>query len=141
VTTDDSLVVSRVQIGEVYNNRYTVTKKLGWGHFSTVWLCHDALTGERVALKVQKSAEHYTGACERVALLSACCSFIDLETCTRTEAAFDEIEILNVVAAQERAFGHDAKVVRIIDSFFHAGPHGKRTLCPQSVKRFPPSCP
>lgn len=51
------------QIGEVYNNRYTVLKKLGWGHFSTVWLCHDALTGERVAMKVQKSAEHYTGAC------------------------------------------------------------------------------
>ncbi len=45
----------------MYNNRYTVAKKLGWGHFSTVWLAHDARTQQRVALKVQKSAEHYTG--------------------------------------------------------------------------------
>ncbi len=50
------------QIGEVYNNRYTIVRKLGWGHFSTVWLAYDAHTRTKVALKVQKSAEHYTGA-------------------------------------------------------------------------------
>ena len=27
--------------GELYNNRYRVVKKLGWGYFSTVWLCFD----------------------------------------------------------------------------------------------------
>jgi hypothetical protein len=27
----------RVHIGDVYNARYRVVKKLGWGHFSTVW--------------------------------------------------------------------------------------------------------
>eukprot|EP00546_Thalassionema_frauenfeldii_P000037 CAMPEP_0178933626 /NCGR_PEP_ID=MMETSP0786-20121207/23377_1 /TAXON_ID=186022 /ORGANISM="Thalassionema frauenfeldii, Strain CCMP 1798" /LENGTH=232 /DNA_ID=CAMNT_0020611249 /DNA_START=132 /DNA_END=827 /DNA_ORIENTATION=+ len=26
-----------VRVGEVYNQRYVVIKKLGWGHFSTVW--------------------------------------------------------------------------------------------------------
>ncbi|CAK0869946.1 unnamed protein product, partial [Prorocentrum cordatum] len=30
-----------VNIGEVYNSRYRVVAKLGWGHFSTVWLCED----------------------------------------------------------------------------------------------------
>ena len=30
-----------VNIGDVYNNRYSVIRKLGWGHFSTVWLCWD----------------------------------------------------------------------------------------------------
>lgn len=30
-----------VKIGEVFNNRYKVIRKLGWGHFSTVWLCDD----------------------------------------------------------------------------------------------------
>ena len=66
-----------VQIGEVYKNRYKVVSKLGWGHFSTVWLAED-LEGSRstgracyVALKVQKSASHYT------------------------EAAYDEIELLS----------------------------------------------
>jgi hypothetical protein len=27
----------RVQLGDTYNSRYRVVKKLGWGHFSTVW--------------------------------------------------------------------------------------------------------
>ena len=30
-----------VNIGDVYNGRYTVLRKVGWGHFSTVWLCWD----------------------------------------------------------------------------------------------------
>ena len=30
-----------VNIGERYNGRYTVLEKLGWGHFSTVWMVHD----------------------------------------------------------------------------------------------------
>ena len=65
-----------VRIGEVYKERYRVVCKLGWGHFSTVWLAED-LDGTRttgqtcyVALKIQKSASHYT------------------------EAAYDEIELL-----------------------------------------------
>ena len=30
-----------VEIGDVYNGKYKVIRKLGWGHFSTVWLCWD----------------------------------------------------------------------------------------------------
>merc|ERR1719487_2110122 len=30
-----------VAVGEVYKSRYRVLGKLGWGHFSTVWLCED----------------------------------------------------------------------------------------------------
>jgi len=60
-----------VHIGEVYHDRYKVLSKLGWGHFSTVWLCADMeYGGNLVAMKVQKSAQHYT------------------------EAAYDEIELL-----------------------------------------------
>ena len=33
-----------VYTGDVYNDRYTVVKKLGWGHFSTVWLAVDRYT-------------------------------------------------------------------------------------------------
>lgn len=44
-----------VYIGERYNNgRYTVLCKLGWGHFSTVWLVLDAQTNEYGAMKVRK---------------------------------------------------------------------------------------
>ena len=62
-----------VSLGEVYNNKYLVLKKLGWGHFSTVWMVRDSTNGAHVALKVQKSADHYT------------------------EAAYDEIELLKAV--------------------------------------------
>lgn len=30
-----------VEIGEIFVDCYQVVKKLGWGHFSTVWLCWD----------------------------------------------------------------------------------------------------
>lgn len=30
-----------VRVGQLYNGRYHVVRKLGWGHFSTVWLCWD----------------------------------------------------------------------------------------------------
>jgi len=33
-----------VRIGDAFNNgRYVVQNKLGWGHFSTVWLAWDTL--------------------------------------------------------------------------------------------------
>lgn len=85
----------------MYNSRFEVLEKLGWGHFSTVWKCLDRSTGQIVAMKVQKSARHYS------------------------EAARDEIDLLKctVNAAQDQ----EIKVVRLIDSFDHSGPHGKRT--------------
>lgn len=30
-----------VKIGDVYNNRYKVERKLGWGQYATVWFCLD----------------------------------------------------------------------------------------------------
>lgn len=44
---------------EIYLDRYVIIQKLGWGHFSTVWLCKDLKYNTYVALKVQKSAQHY----------------------------------------------------------------------------------
>ena len=31
-----------MKISDVYNSRYVVLRKLGWGHFSTVWLARDS---------------------------------------------------------------------------------------------------
>ena len=53
----------RVRVGDVLNQRYIVEEKLGWGHFSTVWLTIDRLSPKSdkrhrfVALKIQKSAQ------------------------------------------------------------------------------------
>ena len=43
-----------VHVGEVYADRYIILQKLGWGHFSTVWLSKDLKYDTYVALKVQK---------------------------------------------------------------------------------------
>ena len=38
-----------VHVGEVFKDRYVVIQKLGWGHFSTVWLAKDKLHNTYVA--------------------------------------------------------------------------------------------
>lgn len=60
-----------MHIGEVMINRFVIVQKLGWGHFSTVWLAKDLEYNTYVALKIQRSASQYL------------------------EAAFDEVEILD----------------------------------------------
>jgi len=45
-----------VHVGEVLLDRYVIIQKLGWGHFSTVWLSKDMLYSTYVALKIQKSS-------------------------------------------------------------------------------------
>ena len=141
-----------VKVGEVYNQRYVhssftflrvkllgisscprfcryvVIKKLGWGHFSTVWMVKDrkaAANNSReqfFALKVQKSAEHYT------------------------EAAMDEVELLDCIHKErkkskqlletggkkdndgvtaENIVEYSQYVATLHDSFFHTGPNGK----------------
>ncbi|KAF8872173.1 hypothetical protein CPB84DRAFT_1854598 [Gymnopilus junonius] len=50
-----------VKIGDTFSDgRYVVVRKLGWGHFSTVWLAKDQKMNRHVALKVVKSAPRYT---------------------------------------------------------------------------------
>ncbi|KXZ45785.1 hypothetical protein GPECTOR_50g578 [Gonium pectorale] len=89
-----------VSIGEKYKSgRYTVLKKLGWGHFSTVWLVLDGESGDYRALKVQKSAQHYT------------------------EAARDEITLLSQLRDGDP--DNDKMCVRLYDSFEHSGPNGR----------------
>ncbi|KAK9795228.1 hypothetical protein WJX73_007151 [Symbiochloris irregularis] len=94
-----------VRLGEKYcNGRYTVLQKLGWGHFSTVWLVKDATTGKEGAMKVQKSARHYT------------------------EAARDEIKLLTDIRDrlpnQGDAAADTCNCVLLLNSFDHRGPHG-----------------
>ncbi|KAJ5600888.1 hypothetical protein N7450_001955 [Penicillium hetheringtonii] len=90
-----------VAVGESYNNgRYVVVRKLGWGHFSTVWLSRDTTTGKHVALKVVRSAAHYT------------------------ETAIDEIKLLNRIVQAKPSHPGRKHVVSLLDSFEHKGPNG-----------------
>ncbi|EHK22803.1 serine/threonine protein kinase, CMGC group [Trichoderma virens Gv29-8] len=90
-----------VQIGEKFKDgKYTVVRKLGWGHFSTVWLSRDNTNGKHVALKVVRSATHYT------------------------ETAVDEIKLLNKIVQANPNHPGRKHVVSLLDSFEHKGPNG-----------------
>lgn len=90
-----------VQVGELFNNgRYEVIRKLGWGHFSTVWLSKDHQENRHVALKVVRSASHYT------------------------ETALDEIKLLERIVSANHDHPGKAHVVQLLDSFRHEGPNG-----------------
>ncbi|KAJ5434671.1 hypothetical protein N7491_005266 [Penicillium cf. griseofulvum] len=61
-----------VAVGEAYNNgRYIVVRKLGWGHFSTVWLSRDTTTNKHVALKVVRRSPPTPGRKHVVSLLDS----------------------------------------------------------------------
>uniref|UniRef100_A0A7N6B8P5 non-specific serine/threonine protein kinase n=1 Tax=Anabas testudineus TaxID=64144 RepID=A0A7N6B8P5_ANATE len=89
-----------VKIGDLFNGRYHVIRKLGWGHFSTVWLSWDIQEKRFVAMKVVKSAEHYT------------------------ETALDEIKLLRSVRNTDPSDPNREKVVQLLDDFKISGMNG-----------------
>ncbi|XP_078275806.1 SRSF protein kinase 2 isoform X7 [Rhinoraja longicauda] len=89
-----------VKIGDLFNARYHVIRKLGWGHFSTVWLCWDIHGKRFVAMKVVKSAQHYT------------------------ETALDEIKLLKCVRESDPNDPNKDMVVQLIDDFKLSGMNG-----------------
>lgn len=89
-----------VKIGDLFHNRYHVVRKLGWGHFSTVWLCWDLNDKKFVALKVVKSAAHYT------------------------ETALDEIKLLKCVRESDENDSYRERCVQLLDDFKISGVNG-----------------
>ncbi|XP_018103698.1 SRSF protein kinase 1 S homeolog isoform X3 [Xenopus laevis] len=89
-----------VKIGDLFCGRYHVIRKLGWGHFSTVWLSWDLQTKRFVAMKVVKSAEHYT------------------------ETALDEIKLLRSVRNTDPNDPNRERVVQLLDDFKISGANG-----------------
>lgn len=89
-----------VKIGDLFQSRYHVTRKLGWGHFSTVWLCWDLIEKRYVALKIVKSAPHFT------------------------ETAKDEIKILKAVRDSDPADKNRNKTVQLLNDFKITGVNG-----------------
>ncbi|EHB10680.1 Serine/threonine-protein kinase SRPK2 [Heterocephalus glaber] len=85
-----------VKIGDLFNGRYHVIRKLGWGNF-TVWLCWDMQGKRFVAMKVVKSAQHYR------------------------ETALDEIKLLKCVQESDPNDPNKDMVVQLIDNFKISG--------------------
>nr|XP_046220386.1 SRSF protein kinase 2-like isoform X5 [Oncorhynchus gorbuscha] len=96
-----------VHIGDTFNRRYQVLSKLGWGYFSTVWLCLDlrfihyvAVFGRRVAVKVLKSGEGFT------------------------QAGQDELTLLRCASGPTARHLQSRRIVQLLDEFKIAGVNG-----------------
>lgn len=93
-----------VQAGDLFESRYLVIRKLGWGQFSTVWLCHDTISSIHVALKISKSALFYS------------------------DAAASEMQILTHISELSKSgpiASQKSFIVSVLNSFSHRGPNGR----------------
>ena len=75
-------------------------RKLGWGHFSTVWLAKDNDKHCHVAMKIVRSAKHYT------------------------ETAIDEIKLLDKITTSDIHHPGHEHAIQLLDTFTHKGPNG-----------------
>ncbi|KAK9515976.1 hypothetical protein VZT92_026572 [Zoarces viviparus] len=89
-----------VQIGDTFNRRYQVLSKLGWGYYSTVWLCLDLRLGWRVAVKVLKSGAGFT------------------------QAGQDELALLRCAGGPTSRHPSSRRIVQLLDEFKLAGVNG-----------------
>ncbi|KAJ9466691.1 Serine/threonine-protein kinase SRPK [Diplonema papillatum] len=103
------------------NDRYHVITKLGWGEFSTVWLCWDSETlGNRSR----------TGTKQFVALKVSKCSPGVLKTTK------DEVSLLKFIDKAVRSkrtrvasdYAEPEALTTILDSFEHQGPYGSHIV-------------
>lgn len=89
-----------VRINDIFHSRYQIVRKLGWGHFSTVWLCWDLVNEMFVALKIVKSDPRYV------------------------ETALDEIKLLRHVRECDPSDRFREKIVQLLDNFWISGDNG-----------------
>ncbi|KAF9229021.1 kinase-like protein [Gyrodon lividus] len=108
-----------VHIGDAFSDgRYIVVRKLGWGHFSTVWLAKDTKMNRHVALKVVKSAPRYTEtALDEIKLLQRLIT-------SSTPPVQPTLENPNPPSSPSQTHPGRSHVISFLDHFRHKGPNG-----------------
>ena len=93
-----------VKLGDIFNNRYRILRKLGWGLQSTVWLAKDTNISNHVALKILIAAAY------------------DERWQSRPITFENEVlQHINHVRSDHPGRNH---VSKLLDGFDHRGPHG-----------------
>ncbi|GMS88416.1 hypothetical protein PENTCL1PPCAC_10591, partial [Pristionchus entomophagus] len=85
---------------DVFNGKYHAIRKLGFGQFSTVWMCRETNKESHVAIKISKSAAIYT------------------------QVANDEIKHLKCIRDADTTDPHRDKVIHLLDTFSISGENG-----------------
>ena len=105
-----------VHLGDVFNDRYTVVHKLGYGQYSTVWLARDLRCAvnsqyEGMDLKLPRVNRH-------VALK------VSTTESYGGEKDIYELSILQHIKTANTDHPGYKHVICLLDEFRHAGPHG-----------------
>ncbi|KAI9436169.1 kinase-like protein [Lactarius indigo] len=108
-----------VHIGDTFSDgRYIVVRKLGWGHFSTVWLAKDTKLLRHVALKIVKSAPRYTEtALDEIKLLQRLIT-------SATPPIVPSSSNPNPAPSPSQTHPGRSHVISFLDHFRHRGPNG-----------------
>lgn len=89
-----------VRVDEVYNSRYLVLRKLGWGGYSTVWLVRDLHEDRFRSMKILRAS--YTNQCD-------------------ISSEVDILKHLGTANPEHEGFPY---ICHLIDDFWHKGPNG-----------------
>ncbi|KAL8686214.1 MAG: hypothetical protein Q9218_007264 [Villophora microphyllina] len=125
-----------VKLGDIYNDRYEVLRKLGWGACSTVWLAKDAKMNRHIALKIMSADA---------------CGYYDEDYRWQARQTTFEREILQDIDKIKSDHPGRKYLPRLLDHFEHIGPHGThpclvfplmgRSLDPFAAQWKPPRIP
>ncbi|MBE3048597.1 hypothetical protein IMZ48_40070, partial [Candidatus Bathyarchaeota archaeon] len=92
-----------VMVNDLLHDRYRVVDKLGYGSYSTVWLCHDVQLERYVAVKVGTSSRHAPN---------------------REPATLRELSSSRSSHPANPAIDGSKAILRILDDFTVQGPNG-----------------
>lgn len=111
-----------MSLSEIIDNKYIVLKKLGWGHFSTVWLSLKLQDKKLYALKIQKSANKYTeSAMEEEEILHDVASNYQNKEWIESVRRYEKDPTLDIT----RSHTHN---LQMYDQFFHHSMHGRHSI-------------
>lgn len=117
-----------VHIGDLFNDRYRVTGKLGFGAYSTSWLCHDI---RYVAVEVWKLSPLRLSRSHRYIVLKVSTSLRKFPTATDRE-----FKVYKHLAKIKSAHPGQSLIRELYDSFElrgHAGKHRCLVLQPMHM--------
>ncbi|KAL8870196.1 MAG: hypothetical protein Q9174_003707 [Haloplaca sp. 1 TL-2023] len=98
-----------VKLGDLFNNRYEIVRKLGWGVNSTVWLAKDKSAKQHVALKI---------------ISAGCHGYFHESGHWHAKTHTFELEILQSIASTKSDHPGRKHIPQLLNHFKHVGPHG-----------------
>ncbi|KAH8908581.1 serine/threonine-protein kinase SRPK3 [Coniochaeta sp. PMI_546] len=107
-----------VHLGDVFQDRYEIIRKLGNGSFATVWLAVDRHFDRPENHSSRPTSDGHKS-------FQATSKYVALKVEASGREASQELDILRVLASKAENSPDAENIVGLTDSFIHEGPNGK----------------